>query len=184
VASGSFREDLLYRMNAITLELPPLRERPEEIVPLARLFLVRAAQRWQRPAREFTPAALELLSTYHWPGNVRQLRNVVERGVLLSDEALLDAEQLSTKVSVPAAIIGSEPSLEALASGTGPRTLPPGFTGLRDALRDYEAQLIGQALEQADGNQTRAAELLEVPRRTLVRKLQALRQRDDCGISE
>ena len=95
VASGEFREDLLYRLNVITLEMPPLRERPEDIPALAQHFLSRFADEYQRPARGFDAAALAALSHYAWPGNIRELQNVVERAVILSQAERIGARDLN-----------------------------------------------------------------------------------------
>ncbi len=95
VSDGRFREDLLYRLNVITLDIPPLRERPEDIAELANQFLTRYAQSYRRPARHFSDAAQERLRDYQWPGNVRELQNVVERAVILSSHETIDAQALA-----------------------------------------------------------------------------------------
>jgi NtrC-family two-component system response regulator AlgB len=95
VAAGEFREDLLYRLNVITLELPALRERPEDIVALAEQFLLRFAADYGRPPRAFSDDARELLRAYHWPGNVRELQNVIERVVILSRADTISAADLN-----------------------------------------------------------------------------------------
>lgn len=101
VAEGSFREDLLYRLNVITLELPPLRDHPEDIVDLAQGFLLRYAEAYRRPARSFAPTARELLLRYEWPGNIRELKNVVERAAILArgEQVGTDDLGLGTQVS-------------------------------------------------------------------------------------
>ncbi|HXH04643.1 MAG TPA: sigma-54 dependent transcriptional regulator [Candidatus Competibacteraceae bacterium] len=100
VREGGFREDLLYRLNVITLEIPPLRERPEDILDLAREFLARYAASYRRPARGFSAAAAARLQEYAWPGNVRELQNVVERAVILCSEERIDEDKLS--IAAPA----------------------------------------------------------------------------------
>jgi NtrC-family two-component system response regulator AlgB len=95
VAAGAFREDLLYRLNVIALELPPLRERPEDITGLAERFLVRFASDYRRPARGFSDDARAALRAYHWPGNVRELQNVVERAVILNRSETLTRRDLN-----------------------------------------------------------------------------------------
>ncbi len=95
VESGTFREDLLYRLNVITLELPPLRERPEDIPALAERFLAHFAAEYQRPARDFDDAAIAALLAYGWPGNIRELQNVVERAVILSQSTLIGERELN-----------------------------------------------------------------------------------------
>ena len=84
VARGTFREDLYYRLNVISLHLPPLRERPEDIIPLAEHFLDKMVQKTRKPLRGIAQSAMEALSQYRWPGNVRELENVIERAVILA----------------------------------------------------------------------------------------------------
>ncbi len=147
VAAGTFREDLLYRLNVIALELPPLRERSEDIVNLAERFLVRFARDYRRPARGFDDDACAALRAYHWPGNVRELRNVVERAVILGRSELLTRRDLSpiiqdaARLGLPragdavsleglerahiAAVIAATPTLDSAAGtlGIDPSTL-------------------------------------------------------------
>lgn len=116
VAQGTFREDLLYRLNVIVLNLPPLRERAEDIIGLAERFLARFVKDYGRPARGFTDEARALLRRYHWPGNVRELRNVIERASIICNLELIGVEQLAigehTSNSAPR--IGEAMSLEEL----------------------------------------------------------------------
>ena len=147
VKAGRFREDLLYRLNVITLELPPLRERSEDIPLLATHFLERLMEEMGRPGLRFTPEALSVLQRYAWPGNVRQLQNIVERAVTLSDGDELGPETL------PATLRG-EP-----AAPTGDVQLPTGFN-LERHLDDSERRYLLAALKRTDGVKTRAAELL------------------------
>jgi DNA-binding NtrC family response regulator len=177
VAEGRFRQDLLYRLNAITLELPPLRQRREEILPLARVFLDIATDRWRCGVRELSPATVELLLSYAWPGNVRELRNAVERAALMCEGSVIEAHHLPATVRDRARQQQVAPSSEA--------TLPSLVVdaeevplGLRPAVRRYEAHLISHALERAAGNHRHAARLLDIPLRTLGRKLHELRA---CG---
>jgi two-component system response regulator AtoC len=171
IAEGIFRQDLLYRLNAITLELPPLRERREEILPLAYVFLELASKRWLCGVRELGSVTGELLMSYEWPGNVRELRNVIERAALMCEGSVIEP------VHLPTAIRSRAESRSASLRPTAAST--PEAAGseldLRHALRRYEMQLIEDALERSEGNQRRAAKLLKIPRRTLVRKLRELR---------
>ncbi|MFS2122779.1 sigma-54-dependent response regulator transcription factor AlgB [Pseudomonas sp. Pseusp97] len=116
VAQGTFREDLLYRLNVIVLNLPPLRERAEDIIGLAERFLARFVKDYGRPARGFTDEARALLRRYNWPGNVRELRNVIERASIICNNELIGVEQLAigeqTTSSAPR--IGEAMSLEEL----------------------------------------------------------------------
>ncbi|WP_437986182.1 sigma-54 interaction domain-containing protein [Sorangium sp. So ce117] len=150
VREGSFRQDLYFRLNAITLRIPPLRARTSEILPLAALFAARLSQRLARPAPPLAKEATDALLSHAWPGNVRELRHVVERAVVMSKGGTIGADHLM---------------LEA------PRA--PVEAGIKGDLRSFERDRIVAALEQARQNQTRAAELLGVSRRTLTNKLNA-----------
>ncbi len=148
VREGQFRADLYFRLAVVELNLPPLRERPEDIEPLARHFVDRFGAELRSPARRIAPDAVRMLQRYPWPGNIRELRNTIERAVLLCDGPELTVEHLHLDL--------------ARAS----RALEPGFR-LPDGglvLRDLERDLLQQALEQARGNQTEAARLLGMSR--------------------
>jgi NtrC-family two-component system response regulator AlgB len=107
VAEGSFREDLLYRLNVITLELPPLREHPEDIIELGQRFLYRFAQTYRRPARTFSDAARERMLAYDWPGNIRELQNVVERASILARDETVGPDDLGMGARSGEDIIGA-----------------------------------------------------------------------------
>jgi DNA-binding NtrC family response regulator len=145
---GEFRADLYYRLAVVELSLPPLRERVEDVEPLARFFVERFGSQLRRPVRRISPDAIRLLQRYPWPGNVRELRNTIERAVLLCEGTELEAEQLSLDLARAC------------------RSLEPGFR-LPDGglvLRDLERDLLLQALDQSRGNQTEAARLLGMSR--------------------
>jgi two-component system response regulator PilR (NtrC family) len=157
VARGGFREDLYYRLNVITIQLPPLRQRTEDIPLLARHFLQVYSNENGKPLTEITPRALELLMDYRWPGNVRELENAIERAVVLSSGELLDVELLP-------------PSVRAGGNGSGGHPAPPpvgGATSFWDAVSTYERQLVVAALQNAGGVQKRAAEILQIKPTTL-----------------
>ncbi len=164
---GKFRRDLLYRLNTITLEVPPLRERPEEILALAELFLAEAARASSSPAKEIDDDARERLLAHSWPGNVRELRNTIERAVLVCRGDTITVEDLGERVR------GAGPS------GTSPTDYPgplggeedEGDVAFKDRIREYETQLIVDALRKCEGNQTAAAKMLKMPLRTLVHKI-------------
>jgi DNA-binding NtrC family response regulator len=161
VALGSFRQDLYYRLNGITLRVPPLRERPGDIVALARHFMdVSAAALGRAHRAELSDAARCALMSYSWPGNIRELRNVVERAVLLGNGELLP-EHLPSKL-VQA---GSGHSSAMHGAAADPRGV------LLEQMEQAERQRIVEALRACDGNQTLAAERLGVSRRTLVSRL-------------
>jgi len=155
VASGAFREDLYYRLNVITLNLPPLRKRTEDIPLLARHFLGYYAAENEKRLREISPRAMEVLMDYHWPGNVRELENAVERAVALSTGDVLDVDLLPLAVRQPGAF------------SLPPTALPANGVSFKEAVSSYERQLIVKALKAAGGVQKRAAELLQVKPTTL-----------------
>jgi two-component system response regulator HydG len=155
IEAGRFREDLFYRLNVVTLNVPPLRERREDIPLLADFFLKRYADKNRRHMKGFLPRATDLLMRYPWPGNVRELENVVERAVILARE-----ENISP-MDFPGAI------RELGTSGTDPiADLAPG-----KSLKEVERRMILRTLEEAGGNRTHAAEILGISRRTLQLKL-------------
>jgi DNA-binding NtrC family response regulator len=155
LADGSFREDLYYRLNVIHLDLPPLRSRPEDIMPLAEHVLAQLGARQQPPRRmRLAPEAQHLMLAYHWPGNVRELMNVLERGVALCQGELISDEDLPPHVREkrPADFLGA-----AVAR--------------RMTLAELEREFIERVLEDEAGNKTRAAQRLGLDRKTLYRKL-------------
>jgi DNA-binding NtrC family response regulator len=151
-----FRRDLYFRLAVILLRLPPLRERREDILALAEHFLRRFRAKYGKPVERIDPRARDLLLAYPWPGNVRELSHVIERAVLWSRGPTLDAEHLSLEVPPE-----PSPPAEDLPSPGGP-TRPGGMD-----LEQWERSLIEQALREADGNQTRAAQRLGISRDTL-----------------
>jgi two-component system, NtrC family, response regulator AtoC len=176
VEARTFRADLYYRLNTMTLKVPPLRDRRDEIVPLARAFLAQTVERWNTSAREFSAATLELLCGYRWPGNVRELRNVIERAAVICTTTHLEPEDLPERVRSPAPQV--EVDLPALVQSHEERAIASlrtldeiGAVPFRDRIRDYEVKLITDALDAAHGNQSRAAEILRMPLRTLVHKI-------------
>lgn len=178
---GRFRQDLYFRIAGVEFSIPPLRKRQGEIEPLARLFLERSCRRSALPVPELTPEAVAALHVYSWPGNVRELKNVMERAPLLSgggpitaehvprdgDEEMggfPDEEQEATEVYVPAYLHDRGPAPQN-AAGSG---------ALRGRDEDAERARIATALKECGGNQTRAARLLGVSRRTLINHLDRL----------
>jgi two-component system response regulator PilR (NtrC family) len=155
VQQGRFREDLYYRLNVITLQLPPLRERTEDIPLLVRHFLTQYAEENEKSIREISPEALERLLDYPWPGNVRELENVIERATVLSSGEVLDVDLLPNSVLDP----GPAP---APMGG-----LPTNGLSFKEAISGYERQLIVRALQASGGVQKKAAELLKVKPTTL-----------------
>ena len=158
VAQGHFREDLFYRLNVITVTLPPLRKRSEDIPLLAQHFLVQYAAENEKALRDIAPRAMELLIDYPWPGNVRELENAIERAVVLSTGEVLTEELLPATVRQRA---------EAVSGGLPAPVLPPNGFSFKDAISQYERQIIIRALQSCGGVQKRAAELLQVKPTTL-----------------
>ncbi|MBK9036092.1 MAG: sigma 54-interacting transcriptional regulator [Myxococcales bacterium] len=171
-AAGRFREDLYYRLSGATVALPPLRERPRELPLLVRELLAAACARLGREPVEVTPAAMQVLARHRWPGNIRELKNALDYAAAACDGDAIDLWHL------PPALVGDvEPGGGAVAAirpadtaSPGPRTAE-GFRPIADELRALERKRMLQALRVADGVQTRAAELLRMPRRTFVAKM-------------
>ena len=161
VEQGLFREDLFYRMHVISIPLPPLRDRREDIPLLLEHFLEKYCAENNRPPRRFTPEAMRLLATYPWPGNVRELENVVERAVVLSQQEEMDVDLLPPELSEATS------RYAAFASGED-------GISLFDLSDDYERRLILEALERSNGSQTEAAQRLNVPLSTLNQKIKRL----------
>ena len=156
VARGQFREDLFYRLNVIPIQVPPLRERPEDVVPLCHHFGALLAREMRVPTRTFTPDALSALEHYSWPGNARELRNVIERALLLEDDEEIGLKHLPAEVQGAAQERAKVYMLPALGVN----------------LDELERELIAQALERAGGNKSGAARLLGLSRDTLRYRLE------------
>ena len=172
-AEGRFRSDLWFRLNGIALVVPPLRERPQEIAGLSRSFAEYAARTSGRTAPSIEPQALAALERLPWPGNIRELRNAIERAVLLCGDGPITLEHLplaTMRATVYARAPGPAPGPAAAAS---PATTPatPAPPPVSADPREVERRRIASALEQCGGNQGRAAALLGISRRTLVTRL-------------
>ena len=155
---GRFREDLYYRLAVIAIGLPPLRARGHDVLVLAQLFLDQFAGEMGRPVVGISSAAAKLLLRYHWPGNIRELRNCVERAVALTQFDRLSAEDLPEKIRTSAASRPDDP-------GAPEAPLVP--------LEEVERRYILKVLEASAGNKSLAAETLGLSRKTLYRKLAA-----------
>jgi len=160
VREGRFREDLFYRLNVITIDLPPLRQRREDIPPLADHFLKKYSDENDRQRRRITPEALRPLLNYPWPGNVRELENVIERAVVLSSEIDIGLDLL------PDHIVGRGTPVPLLDADPG--------ASLFDIVEDCERRIIMDMLEKCGWNQTEAAERFHVPLSTLNQKIKRL----------
>jgi transcriptional regulator with GAF, ATPase, and Fis domain len=167
VDSGAFRSDLFFRLNGVTIHIPPLRDRPDDIVALAEHFLKVAAERQGRAPVELSAEAVRVLQAHDWPGNVRELRTMLERTLILNPGQLLEPRHLA---------VGADrfPTIRApalrLSSSSTPDAAPG---GLRERIESFERAQVLNALQATDGNQTRAAKLLGVARGTLINKIEA-----------
>jgi len=168
IADGSFRSDLLYRINGFQISLPPLRERPEDIEPLTEHTL---KQLTGTNPPEISPEARAALRAYSWPGNVRQLRNCLERGVLLANDNRITLDELPPEVARPAAGSGSFPGFPLAASGTQTTSAGGVEAGTPTSLREVERQQILSALEQTGWHRGKTAEILGISPSTLYRRL-------------
>jgi two-component system response regulator AtoC len=172
VAEGKFREDLYYRLTVIRIVIPPLRERREEIPHLTSLFLREASDRLTKPGVFLAPETLELLAQYWWPGNVRQLRNEIQRMVALSHTGQgIGPDRLSPEIA--SAAIRPQPIAEpARPAAPWPPRLP--VTSLAEAVNGLEREIIEATLQQSSGNISEAARALGLTRRGLYLKLRRL----------
>ncbi|HXY16052.1 MAG TPA: sigma-54 dependent transcriptional regulator [Terriglobales bacterium] len=160
VREGKFREDLFYRLNVITIDLPPLRQRKEDIPLLASFFLDKYSRENDRPVRHLSPEALRPLVGHSWPGNVRELENVIERAVVLSTDPEIGPELL------PDQIVGRTAAFSALEHHAN--------ASLFDIMEDCERHIIVEMLEKCGWNQTEAADRFRVPLSTLNQKIKRL----------
>jgi len=180
VAEGKFRADLYFRLAVVPIELPALRDRPEDIIQIAELCIARASERLGRVIEGLDASARTALQAYHWPGNVRELSHMMERAVLLARKSKLSDADLQIPGTKSKFIRATQESQALkLASGSSPAipvateatAIESTSLDLRTALESLEKQLIERALTKAGGNRTEAAALLGLNRTTLVEKL-------------
>ncbi len=153
VEAGRFREDLYYRLNVVTLDMPPLRERVGDIPMLTDFFIRRCSLRNRREVRGLTPECMDVLNRYPWPGNVRELENAIERSVILAKGEYLDVDSLPLAIQ------------RWMDTGCQAQSMPLG------SLQEAERQVIAKTLEETGGNKSRAAERLQITRKTLLSKI-------------
>jgi nitrogen regulation protein NR(I) len=172
VRAGRFREDLFYRLNVVPIRLPALRDRVEDIEPLVRFFLGQFGERLKKRIDGIEPACLEAFRAYSWPGNIRQLENVLERMVLLSDTSRLRVEDLPEELAGAARPLPGDAEGETASAGSRAET------GFKDIVRRrtqlLERELIEKALEETGGNVTRTADRLGLSRKGLQLKMKEL----------
>jgi DNA-binding NtrC family response regulator len=159
VRAGQFREDLYFRLNVVTLTLPPLRERSGDVAALAQFFLERHTRDAKRPGMALSAAALEALTRYTWPGNIRELDNVIARAVVLSPKDIIEPEML--------ALLADDATLRRRDDASLPYLNLP----YHESMEQHSRYIIARAMELAEGNQTKAAESLRLQRTYLARLL-------------
>ncbi|HAN9356566.1 TPA: AAA domain-containing protein [Escherichia coli] len=160
VKEGTFREDLFYRLNVIHLILPPLRDRREDISLLANHFLQKFSSENQRDIIDIDPMAMSLLTAWSWPGNIRELSNVIERAVVMNSGPIIFSEDLPPQIRQPVCNAGEA------------KTAPVGERNLKEEIKRVEKRIIMEVQEQQEGNRTRTALMLGISRRALMYKLQ------------
>jgi len=163
---GTFREDLYYRLNVVPISIPPLREHKEDIPYLADHFLARFVHESAKPIKGITPAAMRMLMDFHWPGNIRELENIIERAVALSTGTMLDVGDIRLDIGRGAPSVAG-PGMPS-GDSSGP-FLPQGLT-----LEQYEDEIIKEALRRANGNKSQAARLLGLSRNAFRYRLSKL----------
>ena len=187
IAAGRFRDDLYYRLNVIPIDLPPLRDRAEDVPALVEFFVERCAAESQTDARKFTAAAVQLLSQYTWPGNVRELQNYVERALVLAENPQIETEDLPDHVrglpAVRTARVNVE-STESLCTELVQRTVADAGQTSNElysaAVSRVEREVILQVLRQCQGVQTRTAARLGINRNTLHKKIEEHKLHDEA----
>jgi DNA-binding NtrC family response regulator len=165
IRQGKFRNDLYYRLNIISVDLPPLRERKEDIPLLVEHFIEKHAKQLNKKISGITDEAIGYLMKYAWPGNVRELENCIERACVLSQESLLGCQHLADY------IVKERCPQAASSSEAAPATNGSNGSSLKDALKDPEKKIILEAIEKCGGNKKEAAKLLGINRTTLYKKM-------------
>jgi len=170
ITNGNFRADLFYRLRVVTVDIPPLRDRREDIPLLAETFLRLAAERYELPQRGLSQATLRRLVDYNWPGNVRELKNTIDRAVIMAEGDEVAPKDLPDEItagmSKASLVEGSDPEEDALRV--------PFTADFREDRREFERRYITRCLEHTQGNVTRAAEILDMHRQSLQHKLRQL----------
>ncbi len=169
IEKGNFRADLFYRLRVLTIDIPPLRERREDIPLLAEQFTRTAAERYSLPLRQIAPSALRRLIDYDWPGNVRELKNTIDRAAIMAEGEELRAEDLPEEI-----ITRAQKAMGTEQPAAGDGLSVPFTADFREDRREFERRYISRCLEHTQGNVTRAAEILGMHRQSLQHKLRQL----------
>ncbi|HEU5459174.1 MAG TPA: sigma-54 dependent transcriptional regulator, partial [Pyrinomonadaceae bacterium] len=169
ITNGNFRNDLFYRLNVVTVDIAPLRERREDIPLLAETFLRLAAERYELPQRALSQGALKRLVEYNWPGNVRELKNTIDRAVIMAEGDEVAPKDLPDEIT---AGMSKSNIVEGESETDGLRV--PFTADFREDRREFERRYITRCLEYTQGNVTRAAEILDMHRQSLQHKLRQL----------
>jgi DNA-binding NtrC family response regulator len=184
IEEGTFRSDLYYRLNVVTLELPPLRKRPDDIPMLAAHFTRKAATKHARPAPSFTQSFIDYLMAYHWPGNIRELENVIERAVVISSETVLDEGMLPEKITAGeltkqsdtsklSLLAAAETSHERITGSLIEAALSSGGS-FETAILNFKRKLVQEALRECKGSRSESAQRLKISRQYLHRLINEL----------
>jgi transcriptional regulator with PAS, ATPase and Fis domain len=171
IRQGRFREDLYYRLNVIPILLPPLRERIEDIAELALYFLRSYAQRGGKAVTQLDDDALLALKSYHWPGNIRQLENAIERAVVLVEGPIVTTHELPDEILQGMPSQAQHLADDRAVKRDGRMVEPSSWTFQSVDQEKHERELLVRALAAADGNKAKAARTLGVPRSTLISRL-------------
>lgn len=180
VRLGAFREDLFYRLNVVPLVLPPLRERHDDIPLLAEHFLTKYNKRLGKSVERIAAPAMAALQSYGWPGNIRELENVMERAILFAEADTITVHELAAPLREP----DTEPALPATQDLSPGRPVGPLKEIVRQHTETVEKDLIRRALDETNGNVTKAARRLEISRKSLQNKMKELGLRDSAENSE
>lgn len=168
VKEGKFREDLYYRLNVVSLEIPPLRKRPEDIIELTHYFLYECSIKYNRPIHGISQTIMQALLQYDWPGNIRELKNVVERLVVFSEDGEIKLEDLPFEVDE--FIKSADRNRKQISDFSNMNDNRP----LKDQLEDYEREIILRELKSVDGNKLECAKNLDITRATLYNRMNRL----------
>jgi len=192
IEDGLFRNDLYYRIKVVTVHLPPLRERRDDIIPLMDHFRKQFIRRHNRGPCNFSPAVTRKFYSYDWPGNIRQLRNFVETMVVLDTDGKLDIDDLPPELSDPTPLLEYHPSVNTMKTGTTTEPAASVSNGLSNAIAsEGPSELVGQTMDAIErwaieetlkltaGNREEAAKILDIGARTLYRKLDKYKHEDE-----